>query len=56
MYWQEWEPFVVYYEAFVGCHGNQTAYMKELYHGAYETQATLDLNIKLKELSVCQAY
>ncbi|CAG8631705.1 7414_t:CDS:1 [Paraglomus occultum] len=56
MYWQEWELFVAFHVAFhtnlmIKC-GKQTAYLKDLYCGAHGTQATLDLEVNLKDLSV----
>nr|CAG8493793.1 670_t:CDS:2 [Entrophospora candida] len=59
MYWQEWEQFVAHHEVFRTNlfikRGIQTLHLQELYHGAYGKNSTLDIVVKLKELSVYQA-
>ncbi|PKC60203.1 hypothetical protein RhiirA1_399369 [Rhizophagus irregularis] len=59
MYWQSWETFVANYDAFrtnllIKC-GKESARLSELYRGTYGTQSTLDIEVELKELSVCCA-
>ncbi|KAI8345214.1 hypothetical protein B0O80DRAFT_474836 [Mortierella sp. GBAus27b] len=59
MYWQEWEQFVAYYEAFRNNLlidlGRDTVKLSEVYPGAYGTSTTLGLEVKLQRLSVCQS-
>ena len=59
MYWQGWELFVAYYEAFrtnlLIKRGKNTVCLKELYRGVYETESVKNLEVKLKKLSVRQA-
>ncbi|RGB42311.1 hypothetical protein C1646_662393 [Rhizophagus diaphanus] len=59
MYWQSWETFVANYDAFrtnlLIKRGKESARLSELYRGAYGTPPTLNIKVKLKELSVCYA-
>ncbi|KAI8345857.1 hypothetical protein B0O80DRAFT_471691 [Mortierella sp. GBAus27b] len=59
MYWQEWEQFVAYYEAFRNNLlidiGRDTVKLSEVYPGAYGTSTTLGLEVKLQRLSVCHS-
>ncbi len=59
MWWQEWELFVANYEAFrtnlLIKRGKNMVNLGELYHGAYGTESTKNINVMLKELSVRQA-
>ncbi|GBB87908.1 hypothetical protein RclHR1_01440023 [Rhizophagus clarus] len=59
MLWESWEIFVANYDAFrtnllIKC-GKKSARLSELYCGAYGTQSTLDIEVELKELSICSA-
>ncbi|KAF9343227.1 hypothetical protein BGX34_007062, partial [Mortierella sp. NVP85] len=59
MYWQEWELFVAYYEAFRNNLlidlGRDKVKLSEVYPGAYGSSTTLSLEVKLQRLSVCQS-
>ncbi|GJJ68032.1 hypothetical protein EMPS_00378 [Entomortierella parvispora] len=59
MHWRDWEMFVAYFEVFRSNLlldlGHQTANLSELYSGAFGTQATIDLEVKLRRLSVREA-
>ncbi|CAG8476378.1 14477_t:CDS:2 [Dentiscutata erythropus] len=56
---QEWEQSVANYGAFRTNlfikRGMQTLRLQELYRGAYGKNSTLDIVVRLKKLSVCQA-
>ncbi|CAB4404832.1 unnamed protein product [Rhizophagus irregularis] len=59
MLWESWEIFVANYDAFrtnlLIKRGKKSARLSELYCGSYGTQSTLDIEVELKELSVCSA-
>jgi hypothetical protein len=59
MLWESWEIFVANYDAFrtnlLIKREKKSARLSELYCGAYGTQSTLDIEVELKELSVCSA-
>ncbi|GBC48487.2 hypothetical protein GLOIN_2v1656427 [Rhizophagus irregularis DAOM 181602=DAOM 197198] len=59
MYWQSWEIFVANYDAFrtnlLIKRGKKSARLGELYRGAHGTQTTLNIEVELKELTVCYA-
>ncbi|RGB42522.1 hypothetical protein C1646_750848 [Rhizophagus diaphanus] len=57
--WESWEIFVANYDAFrtnlLIKHKKKLAHLSELYCDAYGTQSTLNIEVELKELSVCSA-
>ncbi|GJJ68147.1 hypothetical protein EMPS_00493 [Entomortierella parvispora] len=59
LHWQGWELFLACFDAFRNNLlidlGQQTARLSDLYPGAFGTQSTLDLELKLKRLSVSEA-
>jgi hypothetical protein len=59
MNWQSWETFVANYDAFrtnlLIRRGRKSARLDVLYRGAHGTRSTLDIEVELKELSVCYA-
>jgi hypothetical protein len=59
MYWEEWELFVAYHEAFrtnlAIRMGKTTMTLRELYPNADESDVYFDMSVKLKPLRVCEA-
>ncbi|RGB22845.1 hypothetical protein C1646_677547 [Rhizophagus diaphanus] len=59
MYWEEWEVFVAYHEAFrtnlAISMGKTTMTLRELYPNADELDVYFDMSVKLKPLRVCKA-
>ncbi|EXX50315.1 hypothetical protein RirG_271970 [Rhizophagus irregularis DAOM 197198w] len=59
MYWEEWEVFVAYHEAFrtnlAIRMGKTTMTLRELYPNADKSDVYFDMSVKLKPLCVCEA-
>ncbi|CAB4487556.1 unnamed protein product [Rhizophagus irregularis] len=59
MYWEEWEVFVAYHEAFrtnlAIKMGKTTMTLRELYPNADELDVNFDMSVELKPLCVCKA-
>ncbi|GBC37796.1 hypothetical protein GLOIN_2v1720049 [Rhizophagus irregularis DAOM 181602=DAOM 197198] len=59
MYWEEWEKFVAYHEAFrtnlAIRLGKKTTTLRELYPNADKSDVNFDFSVNLKPLRVCEA-